>query len=683
MPNEKNIEKEMQRREDVINTLAMQQEMEKTAKIAEQEQINKSHDTEFTEFSDLKTKTIEKVGTNEIQKAFKTLMDYKSEKAELESKIIENEEFWKMNHWDVVYKGDQKAFDKRVKPKSAWLFNLIINKHADAMDNFPEANILPRARDDEKVAEVLSQVVPVVLEQNNYEDTYSDAQWYKCKNGLSAQGVFWNNDKQNGLGDIEIKKVDVLNLYWKGTCSDIQDSPNVFHVTMVDNDELKEMYPELKEGGNTYGLSTTDKYMTGANNTNQSAVIDWYYKKRVRITDELGVPKMKTVLHYCKFCNEQVIYASENDPNYSERGWYDHGDYPFVVDVLFPTEGSVAGIGYIDIEKDDQIFIDKMQQAILESALVNARPRYFIKNDGMINEDEFLDLSMPLIHTDGNLTDRDLVPVANSQFNAVYENVFLQKINELKETSGNTNVAQGISHSGQSGSAIASLQEASGKLSRDSNNTSYRAFKKVVHLVIELMRQFYNEPRCFRITGDRGESDYVTFDNSGLLPQEQGSVMGLELGSRLPIMDIEVKPQKRNAYSKESQNQTALQLYNMGFFAPNNADASLACLEMMDFDQIEKMRDKVQQNGTLFDMVMQMQQQIMQYQQMLMQMGQIMDAKTGTHIADAVSAEAQQQSGAVAQKVNAPQMGGGSIKQSKGSLSKQASEVARSSTSPR
>lgn len=48
----------------------------------------------------------------------------------------------------------------------------------------------------------------------------------------------------------------------------------------------------------------------------------------------------------------------------------------------------------------------------------------------------------------------------------------------------------------------------------------------------------------------------------------------------------------------------------MGFFAPNNADQSLAALEMMEFEGIDKVRQRVSENGTLYDQVMQMQEQM-------------------------------------------------------------------------
>ena len=49
-------------------------------------------------------------------------------------------------------------------------------------------------------------------------------------------------------------------------------------------------------------------------------------------------------------------------------------------------------------------------------------------------------------------------------------------------------------------SAIAALQEAGSKLSRDMLKSSYRSFAKECYFIIDLMRQFYDESRVYRIT---------------------------------------------------------------------------------------------------------------------------------------------------------------------------------------
>lgn len=642
-------------------------------RVLEQEGLNKAHDPELSPYSDYNAAasgmSLNVIGVNEIRQAYETFEKYKEKKKNLENKLLEYEKFWQMKHWEVV-NSQRKTPSKRITPKSAWLVNTILNKHADAMDNYPEANVLPRALDDEGTAKALSKIIPVILEQNDYQKTYSDCEWDKNKFGGSISGIFWNNDKNNGLGDIDIRRVDIAQMFWKSGIEDIQDSPNLFVVNYLPEDELKARYPEITNVG--VDISDTFKhiyYSENVDDTGMVQVIDWYYKRRIRTVDDRGIPIVRTIVHYCKFCNDQVLYASENDPNFADTGWLSHGQYPFVVDVLYPIKANVIGMGYIDLIADDQIFIDSLQRNILENADFNSRPRSIVNSAGGLNEEEYLDTENTIIHFDGHLGEDAFRQIAPNPLSPIYQNIFLEKIQEMKDTSGNTAASQGQNSNVTTASGIASLQEAAGKLSRDSSAESYRAFKNICYQIIELIRQFYTESRCFRITGEDGQNEYVQFNNAGLQPQDQGEIAlpdgsMLELGKREPILDIEVKPQKKSAYSKESQNQTAINLYNMGFFAPNNGDASMACLEMMDFDGVEKIREKVKQNMTLFN-------QVQQLSMILMQVAPDVAMQLG--IGDAALATAAS---------NQP-TGGPVSEERRGSLSAQAANATKESTAPR
>ena len=133
-----------------------------------------------------------------------------------------------MGHWknyrDPLMPG-------KAQPSSGWLFNSIANKHADAMDNYPEPMVLPRAADDQATAQALSSVLPVVLEQADYEQVYSDVWWRKLKQGTGVTGIFWDPAARGGLGDIAVRSVNLLMLYWEPGVQDIQDSPDLFHLS--------------------------------------------------------------------------------------------------------------------------------------------------------------------------------------------------------------------------------------------------------------------------------------------------------------------------------------------------------------------------------------------------------------------------------------------------------------------
>ena len=551
------------------------------------------------------------IGEKKISEAMAILEKYKSAKASLDKRIIDNEEWYKLGHWKQY--GNRVMEGKRA-PSTGWLFNSIANKHADAMDNYPSPNVLPRAEDDEAAAQALSSVLPVVLEQADYEQVYSDTWWRKLKQGTGVKGVFWDPEQRGGVGEIAIRPMNLLMLYWEPGVDDIQASPHFFSLSLADTAQLESRWPQL--AGHTASVLDVPHYIHdgGLDTSNKSVVVDWYYKKLS--------PEGRSVLHYCKFCNGVVLYASENDPALAERGFYDHGRYPFVFDALFMEEDSPAGFGYIDVMKECQTAIDKMNHAMDENVLLSSRQRYVLSDTAGVNEEELTDLSRDIIHVVGRLNDDSFRPLQTAGLQGNSLSYRQSRIEELKEISGNRDMTQGGTAGGvTAASAIAALQEAGSKLSRDMLKSAYRAFAKQCYLIIELIRQFYDEQRVFRIVGESGESRFVPFSAQALRAVPGGSVGGVELGSREPIFDIVVSAAKKSTFSRLSQNETAKECYQLGFFKPENADAALAALEMMDFEGIEKVRQRVRQNGTLAQQLARMQQQMAQMAAVIAQQG--------------------------------------------------------------
>ena len=542
--------------------------------------------------------TLEKpraIDEKKLQELTQTLQKYKTGKARLERRVVAAENWWKLRNVTEERKATDFN-DGGFRSKSGWLHNVIVSKHADGMEAFPEPNILPREPGDEEEAKKLSSIIPVVMEQNKFEDTYSDALWAKLKTGTGVYKVVWDASKLNGLGDISIQEVDLLNLFWEPGVTDIQDSKYFFHTKLVDNDILESQYPELKDQlkGQTF-TATKFQYDDSVPTDGKSTVIDCYYKKW----------DGKPILHYVKYVGDHVLYSTENEG----KTLYDHGLYPFVFDKLFPVEGSPCGYGFVDLCENTQTGIDLMDTAMIKNTMIGSMPRYFKRQDGGVNEEEFLDLSKPLVSVDGNLGEDSIRIIDYKPLAGNYINYLQSRVNELRETSGNTETATGSTSQGvTAASAIAALQEASGKGSRDSTKTSYRAYSEVINLVIELIRQFYNAPRQFRIVGESGAQEFVSFDNTGLAPQPQGILAGQDLGMRLPVFDIEVKAQKASTYTKMSQNELALQFYNLGFFNPQMTDQTLMCLNMMEFDGKDKLKQQVQGMGTMYQQMIMFQQ---------------------------------------------------------------------------
>lgn len=547
----------------------------------------------------------QRIGKEEVAQAIDILTRYKQGKANLEERVVQDELWWELRHWEAIRRGKKAAQEMGPEPSSAWLFNAILNKHADAMDNYPEPVVLPRERSDEESAKVLSSVLPVILEYNDYEQTYSDNWWEKLKHGTAAYGVFWNSAKENGLGDVDVREIDLLKLFWEPGITDIQQSRNLFIVELVDEDLLEEQYPEHK--GKLKGGAVDVKqyiYDDTVDTSNKAVVVDWYYK--------VQAPNGQTVLQYAKFVGDTLLFASENEPEYRDRGWYDHGLYPVVLDVLFPEKGTPVGFGYVAICKDPQLYIDKLSANIMENSMMTTKKRFFVSESTGINEEEFLDWSKPLVHVQGELDDRRIKEIVCNPLNNIYLSVAQMKIEEMKDTAANRDVNSGGSGSGiTAAAAIAALQEAGNKASRDMIAASYRTHVKINSMCIELIRQFYDETRSFRITGEMpGSYQFIDMSNAGIKEQPMGmSSDGVPL-FRKPIFDLKIKAQKKNPFSRAEQNERAKELYAAGFFNPERAQEAMGALEMMEFEGIDKVKERVQQGQTLLNICQQLSQQL-------------------------------------------------------------------------
>lgn len=534
------------------------------------------------------------VDRKQIDEAYRILLKYKQGKANLDQKIIENEQWYKIRHWECLRKDKQD-----VQPASAWLFNIICSRHADAMDNIPAPIFLPREESDKYQAEMLSSIVPVILDQCDFEEVYSAVWTHKLKSGTGVYGVFWDKNKLNGIGDISVKRMDLLSLYYEPGITDIQDSRHFFSLELKDNDLLLQTYPQLKGKLGGKGVDTA-KYLYDdhVDTSEKSCVIDWYYKKNVN---------GRTILHYCKFVNNEVLFATENEPEFTERGLYDHGLYPFVFDPLNIVEGTPAGFGVVDTCKGTQEYIDRINQCVMKNTLFNARPRFFVSDTGAVNEEDFADVNKELVKVSGNISENNIAPIKGNLLSDIYLSVLNNKIDELKETTGVRDVSVGGTSGGvTSASGIAAQMEAGAKLSRRDNKGSYRAFRRVCLMVIELIRQFYDTQRSFRIMGENGVAQFINYSNAGIVPQYNGNEIGIDMGYRTPLFDIEVVASKASTYSRMAQNDLALQFYGAGFFNPDPiaAQQALACLSMMDFDRKDFVMQKISQNSMLFRRMM-------------------------------------------------------------------------------
>ena len=554
-----------------------------------------------------------KFGKDQTEKAMTDLMAYVDGKKMIDIKATENQQWWRLRHWSVIGGETNEAKKAGIEVGSAWAVNSLLNKHADIMDSFPKPNVLPREADDEEEAKLLTDILPAILEQNDYEEVYRRAGWDFCIDGASIKGVFWDTSKHDGLGDVAVTNVDVHNIFWKPGISDIQDSDKVYHVTIEDIDVARAKFPKIadKIGPQDSGMVTRYIHDDTIDTSHCCEVVDMYYKiptlapVYMEGMDAAGNPTRvkvheipKEILHLAIFVNGELAFCSENEPGY-ENGFYEHGKFPFVLARLFPVKDSPWGFGYLDIMKHPQKDIDKLDQAIIKNALMRAKPRYWARKNANIDVDDFADWNMEIVEVaSGELGEAvrkiDVDDVPNGAMSHL-----MNKIEELKETSGNRDFSQGSTQSGvTAASAIAALQEAGSKLSRDINKELYRAERELYYMVIELIRQFYSEPRSFRTMDENGDLRFIQYSNAGIVEQDMMMPDGTVRHVR-PLFDITVTAEKQSPFSRAAQNEQAKELYGMGLFEPERAIPALVCIDMMDFEGKDKIKQEIQQNAVM------------------------------------------------------------------------------------
>lgn len=593
---------------------------------------------------------------DKVSEVLQILHEYKDGKTTVDMKATENQEWWRLRHWNVI-QGKTEAGKAKVDVGSAWAVNSILNKHADLMDSFPKANVLAREADDEEEAQILSKILPAIEEHTDAEQVYNTAGYDFLIDGTAITSVLWDPMAHDGMGDIKKTNVDIHNVFWQPGIEDIQQSKYFFDVSVADVNDVKLQYPEIadKIGGGRQGFITEYIHDDNINHQNDIEIINCYYKKLemrpvlINIDPQTVAKHLvpREILHMAIIIGDQCVFCSEDYPEYQD-GFYKHGKYPYVFRKCFPVKDSPCGFSYLDIMKYPQRDIDKLDQAIIKNTMMKAKPRWWVKKNADINKEAFADWDEEIVEVgSGDLgaavqqMDVDTIP-------SIVETHLEAKIEELKEISGNRDFSQGSTASGvTAASAIAALQEAGSKLSRDINKAMYRGSREEYYLEIELIRQFYTEPRTFRIDDGTGRYEYMDYSNVNIAPQDITTPDGIR--HKKSIFDLEVSAEKQSPFSRASQNETAKELYQMGLFAPDNATPALVCLDMMEFEGKEKIKQQIQQNDTFMQQFQQMQQLIIQLSpEAAVQMGlidpnQIMMAQNanngGTEVSEEGSAE--------------------------------------------
>lgn len=494
-----------------------------------------------------------KVGKGLIADALEAYKTYKADREPLISRIRDNENFYRSSY-EKLFNG----INSEMACDTPLIFSAIENCRADAIDNYPVANIIEREPEGSRVAELLHKVVEAQLEIADFKTVYKENVRNKLKYGTAIYGIFY--DAQSG--NIDLRAIDILDIYVDMHIPDIEDSRFIFINAAVENEILAERYPDFSD------LFTGDAQVETLGDTysldDRTVITDCYYK----------LPDGR--VHMMKLCDDVVIEATEDMEGY-ENGLYSHGRYPVIFDVMYPSDNCPFGFGMIDIGKTTQVEINKLDNAITENIMCAAKPRYLAKRNGGISEEEFCDYHKSIVHYEG-----DTDSIRAISHNSITESFLTHretKKEELKEILANRDFQQGGTAGGvTAASAIETLRQAGEKRSRAIISDTYDTYKDIVYMVIELMRQFFVSPRMYRVCDSLGKKSFAEFSRDMMFSSER------------PLeFDIDVTIQRENPYSRESINKTVMELWQAGLFTGDNVNAAIIAIKNMQFDGKEKL----------------------------------------------------------------------------------------------
>ena len=548
---------------------------------------------------------------------------------------VKQAEEWYRLHNTVMQNATQKVEpgkDGGFAAQSAWVFNTVTSKRADHVRACPTTEFMPREPGDQEAAKLLGRVAPYLLERFKWPQVWAETSTRKVKLGTGHYKIYWDKDRENGLGEVAIKSISTLNLAWQPTVTNIQESEYIFQHEYVPWKRLEAMFPGLEERWQHFAAGTIPEFWPDQerrDKADMAVLVECWYKLAV----PNGLGSMRQVLHkvvYIDSVDGEPLYASEDDAKLNGEGYYRHGLYPYVFDPLFGLEDSACGLGYVDIAVNPQTAIDVLNTAFIKNAAVGALPRFMTQEDGAkIEEKDLLDTSKAIVTVKGgSIDERVLREIPQRHLDGNYIAVRDGMIQEMRETTGNTETSTGNTGSGvTAASAIAALQEASNKISDASISDSYNAFVSVMEQAVELIRQFYTVPRYARITGQGGAVDFVQLSSSDMMHD-----------GRNVQFDISVKATRMRGFDRVAHNELALQFYGLGFFDPARAEQALMTIDMMDFPGKDALAQKIGEHAT-------MHQKLVQYMQMALTYAQQVDPAAAQMIAQDIMQTLGQEAG--------------------------------------
>ena len=485
------------------------------------------------------------------------------------------------------------------------LKSTINNVVADQMLNMPEVKLLPETPDMQDAADDLQDMMHFVMYcANNFEQHH----YRRCEDfyvtGTAITQVAWDPDMDYGRGEIAYIRWPIEAFLWDPTAERLQDCRAVMKVSWHPMSWYREHYPEegryvscdSKGTHNNVGLTEGQENTDHNNDEERAMLIEYWWREYEASTRRYRI---------------NVAYAAGNALLEKHRDVYDHGLYPFVIDVHDSIEGALAGEGLVHELAPMMRYINRYMGYIDMNLRMSSKGRMLVQKGSGIDREALTDWEQDVIEGD-RIDPSALQWMQNQPFNSTIVQMMTMLESDLKADSGANQFTRGETTGGiVSGKAINSLIQAGGKISSMRDEQLKYGDKQMAEQSIWLMAQYYDDKRVQRITGRKFNNSGL--DAKGLFGTKQKGV------TNPPPYTVQIEVSSRDPQRIANQNQMFMEAYTMSAQAQQFFPLS-ALFRILNLDGKDKILPVIEENETYQQQMQQMQQQVEQMAQQMEQM---------------------------------------------------------------
>ena len=485
------------------------------------------------------------------------------------------------------------------------LKSTINNVVADQMLSMPEAKVIPENPDMQEAADDLQDILHFITYcANDYEQLH----YRRCEDfyttGTAITQIAWDPDMNYGKGEIALIRWPVEAFLWDPYAERLEDCRAVMKVSWHPMSYYREHWPE--EGKfvtcddnthNNVGKSDEQENSEHQDDEKRALLIEYWWREYNAKTRRYTI---------------NVAYAAGNALLSVNRDVYDHGMYPFVIDVHDSIEGSLAGDGLVNELAPMMRYINRYAAYADMNARMSSKGRMLVRRGSGIDKDALTDWETDIVEGD-QITQGDAWNwMQNQPFNATITNLMQMFQNDLKQDSGANQFTRGETTGGiVSGKAINSLIQAGGKVASMRTEQLKYGNKNMDEQKAWLAAQFYEDGRTIMITGRNPKK--VVFDKKKLF-----GVRG-KGGINPPPYTVQIEISSRDPQRIANQNQMFMEAYTMSAQAQQFFPLS-ALFNILNLDGKDRILPVIQENEHYQEQMQALQQQVAQMGQQMEQM---------------------------------------------------------------